>query len=127
MLQEGEDLTIMAIGNMVIPSLGAAEQLQSEGFSVGVVNCRFAKPLDPRLAELATASGRVLVVEENIRHGGFGAAVMELFNDSGVDEVRVNRLGLPDRFIEHGPPDFLRKTCGLDVPGILKAAKTLLA
>ncbi|MDZ7697420.1 MAG: 1-deoxy-D-xylulose-5-phosphate synthase [Deltaproteobacteria bacterium] len=126
-LQEGEDLTVMAIGNMVIPSLRAAEQLQSEGFSVGVVNCRFAKPLDPRLAELAAASGRVLVVEENIRQGGFGTAVMELFNDSGVDEVRVKRLGLPDRFIEHGPPDFLRKTCGLDVPGILKAAKTLLA
>jgi len=117
----------MAIGNMVYPSMDAAKQLQAEGFSVGVVNCRFAKPLDPKLGDLGAASRRVLVVEENIRQGGFGAAVMELFNDLALDDVRIRRLGLPDKFIEHGGPDFLRKKYGLDAAGIVKEAKAFLA
>lgn len=126
-LREGNDLTIMAIGNMVYPSMDAAKQLQAEGRSVGVINCRFAKPLDPKLGELGAASGRVLVVEENIRQGGFGAAVMELFNDLNLDDVRIRRLGLPDKFIEHGTPDFLREKYGLNASGIVKGAKALLA
>ena len=68
-LREGNDLQILAIGNMVYPSLNAAAALAKEGLSVGVVNCRFVKPLDKELVDIVASSGRVLVVEENIRAG----------------------------------------------------------
>ncbi len=125
-LQEGNDLMILALGNTVPPSLEAGARLEKEGLSVSVVNCRFVKPLDKRLAEIAASTGRVLVVEENIRQGGLGGAVLELFNDLGIENVRIKRIGLPDKFMEHGPANLLRKNYGLDTTGILKAARDLL-
>ncbi|MFO7598830.1 MAG: 1-deoxy-D-xylulose-5-phosphate synthase [Candidatus Desulfacyla sp.] len=126
-LKEGKDLQIFALGSMVAPSLEAAAVLEKEGVSVGVVNCRFVKPLDSSLVDIAAASGRVLAVEENIRQGGFGGAVLELFNDAGLRDVRVRRIGLPDKFVEHGPQDVLRAKYGLDAAGILREARSLLA
>jgi 1-deoxy-D-xylulose-5-phosphate synthase len=126
-LSKGKDLMIAAIGSMVYPSLEAAEALEREGHSVGVVNCRFAKPIDPDLSELAASTGKVLVVEENIRQGGFGGAVLELFNDMGLENIRLRRIGLPDQFIEHGPPALLREAYGLNKAGIMKKAKELLS
>lgn len=125
-LREGKDVVIFALGVTVHPSVEAAAQLEREGISAGVVNCRFVKPLDPRLADLARSSGRILVVEENVRQGGLGGAVLELLNDLGVDGVRVKRMGLPDKFIEHGPLEVLRRAYGLDGPGILKEARNSL-
>jgi 1-deoxy-D-xylulose-5-phosphate synthase len=122
-LREGKDLLILALGNMVYPSMEAAAKLEKEGLSVGVVNCRFAKPLDPRLGELSTSIGRVLVVEENIRQGGLGGAVLELFSDLGIVNVHMRRIGLPDKFVEHGASPLLRKIYGLDTTGILKEAR----
>jgi 1-deoxy-D-xylulose-5-phosphate synthase len=124
-LREGRDLMIFALGSMVAPSLEAAARLEAEGLSAGVVNCRFVKPMDSDLVALAASTGRVLVVEENIRQGGLGGAVLELFNDSGLKGVRVKRLGLPDRFVEHGPIGVLREKCGLDAAGIERGAKEL--
>ena len=122
-LREGKDLLILALGNMVYPSMEAAADLEKEGLSVGVVNCRFVKPIDPALGELSTSIGRVLVVEENIRQGGFGGAVLELFNDLGIVNVHMRRIGLPDKFVEHGASPLLRKIYGLDTAGILKEAR----
>ena len=125
-LREGNDLQILAIGNMVHPSLNAAAALAEEGLSVGVVNCRFVKPLDKGLVDIASSSGRVLVVEENIRQGGFGGAILEFFNDMGPKNILVKRIGLPDKFVEHGPQDVLREKYGLDSSGIIKEARDLL-
>ena len=125
-LQEGNDLQILAIGNMVHPSLNAAATLEKEGLSVGVVNCRFVKPLDKELVDIVSPSGRVLVVEENIRQGGFGGAILELFNDLGPKNISVKRIGLPDKFVEHGPQDVLREKYGLDSAGIISEARDLL-
>ncbi|UCB50108.1 MAG: 1-deoxy-D-xylulose-5-phosphate synthase [Deltaproteobacteria bacterium] len=125
MLSEGKDLMIIALGSMVSPSMEAATVLQNEGFSVGVVNCRFVKPLDKSLAEQVRAVGKVLVVEENIRQGGLGSALLELFNDHDLHDVRLKRMGLPDRFVEHGPLALLREKYGLDKSGILKEARDL--
>ena len=105
-LRTGKDLLIIALGSMVMPSLEAAAQLEKEGLSAGVINCRFAKPLDPTMVDDARAAGRVLVVEENIRQGGLGGAVLEMFSDAGL-LVPLGRLGLPDRFVEHGPQKYL--------------------
>jgi len=125
-VMEGEDLQIFALGSMVTPSLEAAAVLREEGVSVGVVNCRFVKPLDNGLVDMAASSRRVLVVEESIRQGGLGGAVLELFNDAGLRDVRVRRIGLPDKFVEHGPQDLLRAKYGLDTAGILQEARSLL-
>jgi len=127
LLKEGKDLTLIALGSMVHPCLSAAAEMEKEGLSASVVNCRFVKPLDKRLAEYSRKTGRVLVAEENIQQGGLGSAVLELFSDVGLTNVTVKRLGLPDCFIEHGPADVLREKLGLDKAGILKAAKALLS
>jgi 1-deoxy-D-xylulose-5-phosphate synthase len=125
-VKEGNDLMILALGNMVLPALEAAEDLEKEGISARVMNCRFVKPLDKKIAEHAEAIGRVLVVEENIRQGGFGGAVLEMFNDLGLRNIRIKRIGLPDKFIEHGPSKILREKYGLDAEGILKEARELI-
>lgn len=122
LLREGGDLLIVAVGSMVAPSVAAAELLQEKGIAAGVFNARFVKPLDGRIADLAETCGHVLVVEENVRYGGFGSAVLELLNDKGLYAVRVKRIGLPDRFIEHGPAAVLRERCGLSVKGIAAEA-----
>jgi 1-deoxy-D-xylulose-5-phosphate synthase len=124
-LREGRDLLIIALGSMVYPSLEAAARLEQEGLSAGVVNCRYVKPMDGRLAEASREVGRVLIVEENIRQGGLGSALLELFNERDVGDVRVRRIGLPDKFIEHGPLPLLREKYGLDSTGILKEARDL--
>jgi 1-deoxy-D-xylulose-5-phosphate synthase len=124
-VKEGQDLVIMALGTMVSPSLEAALELEKEGFSVGVINCRFVKPLDEKLVDYGRAAGKVLIVEENIRQGGLAGAILELFSDMGASDLLVRRLGLPDAFVEHGPIDVLRQKCGLDKEGILKEARAL--
>jgi 1-deoxy-D-xylulose-5-phosphate synthase len=125
-LKEGKDLTLIALGSMVHPCLEAAAEMEKEGLSATVVNCRFVKPLDRRLANYSMKTGKALVIEENIQEGGLGSAVLELFSDMGLRDVTVKRLGLPDSFIEHGPVEVLRAKLGLDKTGIMKAAKSLL-
>ena len=127
LLKEGKDLTLIALGSMVLPSLEAAVEMEKEGVTATVVNCRFVKPLDKRLADYARKTGRVLMVEENIQQGGLGSAVLELFSDTGLKEVTVRRLGLPDSFVEHGPVGVLREKYGLDKAGIMKTARALFA
>ncbi len=124
-LREGKDLLIIALGTMVASAMEAAAVLGDEGISAEVVNCRFVKPLDKRLLDFAESIGKVLVIEENIRQGGLGGAVLELFNDNGLYHVPVKRLGLPDRFIEHGPASVLREKYGIDTSGILKEVRDL--
>ncbi len=124
-LREGGDLLILAIGNMVYPALRAAEGLAEEGLSATVVNARFVKPLDEELiCDLARDIGRVLTVEENTLWGGFGSAVAECLLDHGL-KVSLKRIGLPDRFIEHGAPAVLREKYGLTAEAIQEAARGL--
>ena len=125
-LAEGKDLMIFALGSTVQPSIEAAAGLQKEGFSVGVVNCRFASPLDEILGDIARNTGRILVVEENIRKGGLGGAVLELLNDMEIHNVKIKRLGLPDKFVEQGSVSLLRKKYGIDASGIDRDARVLL-
>jgi 1-deoxy-D-xylulose-5-phosphate synthase len=125
MIQEGRDLAIIALGSMVAPAVEAAERLERNGIAVTVVNCRFVKPLDSRVVQLAKDRKRIVVVEENVRSGGLGSAILEQLNDQGVEEVKVKRIGLPDKFIEHGPLAVLRQKYGLDAEGIYRVAQGL--
>jgi 1-deoxy-D-xylulose-5-phosphate synthase len=127
LLKDGKALFIFAIGSMVAPAYEAAMLLEEMGFSVGVVNCRFVKPIDLDLVDYAASTGSVLVVEDNAREGGFGGAVLELFSDAGLENVRVHRIGLPDHFVEHGPVTLLREKYGLDSLGVAREAMHLLS
>ncbi len=125
-LTTGKDLLVLAIGSRVQPALEACKEIEKDGYSVGVINCRFVKPFDTRLHAMAEAIGRVLIVEENTSYGGFGSAVLESFNDYGLFGVKIKRLGLPDIFIEHGPQELLRKKYGICREDIVKEARELI-
>ena len=119
-LREPGEILIIAIGNRVYPSVRAAEKAKELGVEVGVVNARFAKPLDRETILLAAEKARsIITVEENALQGGFGSAVLELLSEQGVFKP-FRRLGLPDRFIEHGTQEELRRIVGIDERGILE-------
>ena len=100
----------------------AAEALGGKGFSVGVVNARFVKPLDEQLLlELADLEIPVVTVEENALAGGFGSAVLEAVNEARLDASRIRRLGIPNQYTEHGTREELLAELGLDVAGIADA------
>ena len=127
LLAEGSDLCIIAIGSSVYPALQAAESLKQKGISAGVINARFVKPLDADLIiSAARTTGRIITVEENALQGGFGSAVLELLFDNSLQDVKVKRVGIPDRYIEQGSQAQLRKDLGIDADGIAAAAEQFL-
>ncbi len=126
-LKDGEDVAILAIGQHVHTATLAAEELEKRGIKAKVVNMRFVKPIDRELIEnVANEIGKIVTIEENALIGGFGSAVLECLSDNGFTDVIVKRLGLPDRFIEHGSQPILRKKVGLDVDSVIKACEELI-
>jgi 1-deoxy-D-xylulose-5-phosphate synthase len=127
-LYKGNDLLILAIGRCVSEALTARLTLAEEGISATVVNCRFVKPLDADLiAALAGEIPRIITVEENVRQGGFGSAVLECLSDQGITGFRIQCIGIPDTFVEHGPQKLLRSKYKIDAPAILNTAKKILS
>lgn len=121
-LVDGKDLTIFAVGSMVNEAMNAAKELKKRKINASVVNVRFVKPLDkPLILKLANKTHNILTVEENALGGGFGSAILELLEQNKV-KADVKRLGIPDRFIEHGNMDILKKKIGLTKENILKEA-----
>jgi 1-deoxy-D-xylulose-5-phosphate synthase len=126
-LKTGDDILVLAIGRSVADALEAHQQLADQGISATIVNCRFVKPLDTDLiCGLSKKIPRVITVEENVRHGGFGSAVLEALSDQGLTGIRVERIGIADTFVEHGSQQLLRSLYGIDAPAIVKAAKRLM-
>ncbi|WP_425425803.1 1-deoxy-D-xylulose-5-phosphate synthase [Thermodesulfobacterium hveragerdense] len=126
-LKSGKDLTILAVGSMVYPALKAAWEAEKFGLSVEVINARFVKPLDEDLIlSSVQKTKKVLLVEENTLIGGFGSAVLEFLGDKGIKGIEVKRLGLPDRFIEHGDLKTLHVKYHLSTEGILLKIKEFL-
>jgi 1-deoxy-D-xylulose-5-phosphate synthase len=125
-LQEGDDLAILALGSMVLPAERAADELRAGGIDATVVNARFVKPLDDELIlDLASRCGAIVTVEENAMSGGFGSAVLELLATHGI-ECPVRTLGVPDRVFEHASPGRLREMAGLTVGDIAAAGRALV-
>jgi 1-deoxy-D-xylulose-5-phosphate synthase len=125
-LREGKDIAILAIGATVAPALEAAQKLAEKGIEATVVNARFAKPLDAELIkELAGSIKRLVTVEENALSGGFGNSVIELLQQSGISDIRVKTIGIPDEFVEQGSQAQLRANYGLDAEGIARKALEL--
>lgn len=124
-LRSGDDVAILAVGATVQPSLAASDKLAGQGVKCTVIDARFVKPLDSSLIlDAGRRIKRIVTVEDNVLKGGFGSAVLDLFAESGVTEARVERVGLPDCFVEHGPTDTLRAKYGLDAEGIAKRVTT---
>ncbi len=126
-LKHGEDLVIFAIGRTVNDALSAHAVLKEHDISATVVNCRFVKPLDMDLiGSLSKKIPRLITVEENVRQGGFGSAVLECLSDLGITGFQLKRIGIADTFVEHGSQDILRSKYGIDAPAIVNAAKRLM-
>ena len=133
-LREGRDLLFVAFGPITMRAVEVADVLEGQGWSVGVINARFAKPLDRQLI-LDQARGKKLVVtfEESVVTGGFGSGVLEAFEearltDAAYRDVSVRILGIPgDRFVDHGAVSDLRRLIRLDVPGLTAQVTEVLA
>lgn len=127
LITDGSDAAIIAIGNMVAPTIEAARRLADEGVSVAVVNARFIKPIDEELlVALAKKTGRIVTVEEHALAGGFGSAVLECLDAKGISGTRTHRIGLPDTYIEHGAQSVLRQKYGLDADGIYASVRKFI-
>jgi 1-deoxy-D-xylulose-5-phosphate synthase len=123
----GEDGCFLAYGTLFPTCVQAAERLRAEGLHVGVVNARFCKPLDRDVVLKAVEQLPVVVtVEEGTLEGGFGSAVLEAANAAGLDTRSIVRLGIPDRFVEHGERGELLAGLGLDVAGLCAAVRKAL-
>jgi 1-deoxy-D-xylulose-5-phosphate synthase len=124
-LREGGDLLFVGFGPIVARALEAADALEGDGWSVGVIDARFAKPLDTQLI-LDQARGKRLLVtfEESVETGGFGSGVLEAIEearatDPSLREVAVKIIGIPgDRFVDHGAVGDLRRVLRLDAAGL---------
>lgn len=121
-LSEGDSVCIWAIGSMVDTAVQVADKMSEQGLSVGVVNMRFAKPLDTELLMAHANKYKYLVtLEEGCLAGGVGSAVLEFMNSRQLlDKCHVLNLGIPDEFVLHGDKKLLFKDLQLDVDSILK-------
>ena len=122
-LHDGSDVAVLSIGPIGNNVTRAIEQLkfENEGISVAHYDMRFLKPIDESiLEEVGRNFKRVITVENGVIRGGLGSAVLEWMNDHGYTP-RVQRLGLPDSFVEHGTVKELMHIVGIDEEGIKKA------
>ncbi len=122
LLRPGEDLLIIAAGTVVNSAVQAADRLFWQGIKTAVINARFVKPLDEELIiNWARKCSRIITVEENVLDGGFGSGILELFEKQGLF-LPVKRLGINDRFVEHGTRSKLLSCYNLDTEGIYNEA-----
>ncbi|MBW1684275.1 MAG: 1-deoxy-D-xylulose-5-phosphate synthase [Deltaproteobacteria bacterium] len=122
LLREGDDVALVGLGKTVAAVEEAAERLARRGISAAVVDARWVKPLDAELlAEVGRRCGCLVTVEDHALPGGFGSAVLEALAPL-ASEIPVRRLGLPDRFVEHGSVEDQWRKAGIDVASIVDAA-----
>jgi 1-deoxy-D-xylulose-5-phosphate synthase len=124
-IREGEDIALVGLGATVLTAERAADALAAEGISATVVNARFVKPLDEALLlELARTHRGVVTIEENTCIGGFGSAVLELYNRERV-ETPVRVAAIPDHFFEQASQNRLRELAGIGVDSVVTLAREL--
>jgi 1-deoxy-D-xylulose-5-phosphate synthase len=112
-LEEGEDILMIAYGSMVASAIETAKILKNMNINACIVNARFVKPLDENLImPLASRIQKVVTMEEGTLIGGFGSAIVELLNDNEVN-IPVYRIGIPDVLVDHASPDQSKEKLGL--------------
>ena len=119
-IQDGEEVAILTIGTVGNYAVTACKELAKEGFHPAHYDMRFVKPVDEELLhEVFTKFKKIITVEDGCIMGGMGSAVAEFMIDNNYS-ASIHRLGIPDRFIEHGEPMELHKECGFDPESIAK-------
>ena len=125
-LKEGRDVAILTFGTTIPMAMEAAGILEKQGRSVKVINARFIKPLDESLmTSLLQLNIPLLTIEEAVLQGGFGSAVLEFAHDHGFHHAEIERMGIPDQFIEHGNVHELLEEIGLTTEGIVKKINSM--
>ena len=125
-LKDGDQVAILTVGPIGNDAQKAIEALPQQD-KVAHYDMRFIKPLDGDLLdEIGKKFKKVITIEDGVRNGGFGSAVLEWFNDHGY-APSVQRMGLPDEFVTHGSVDELRRIVGLDAPHIKQNIEAMLA
>lgn len=141
-LQEGVDIAVIAVGPILDHAMKASKILLQEGYTMTIINARFIKPLDEdMLVDICRKFEDIITIEDNVLIGGFGSAVVETiysskFIEKGakkdknfsekISSIRVERLGLPDHFVEHGECSILYQRLGLDPESIANTAKFMI-
>lgn len=128
-LREGSDLAVLTLGPIGNNAAQAIDSLKAEGCTASIAHydMRFVKPLDTRLlTNIAHRFKRIITIEDGIRAGGFGSAVLEWMSDNGY-HPEIIRMGLPDEFVEHGKVEELQKIVGIDTESIKNEIKKALA
>lgn len=124
-LREGKDAAILTFGTTIPMAMEAANHLKKYGVSVKVVNARFIKPIDEDLLkEILDENIPILTVEEAVLQGGFGSSILEFASDHGY-KSDIRRMGIPDRFIEHGSVKQLLDEIGLTQEEIVKTIRSM--
>ncbi len=125
-IRKGTDIAILSIGHIGNLVVKAIDNLEKEHISAAHYDMRFVKPLDEDLLhKVFKQFKQVITVEDGVISGGFGSAILEFMCDHGYTS-QVKRLGVPDRFVDHGTQEELYKECGYDVLGIIDTVKTLV-
>lgn len=125
-LSEGTDLAFLSIGTIGVTTERVVKMLLKDGIQAAHFDMRFVKPLDREaLHRIFKTYKHVITVEDGVLQGGFGSAVLEFMADHDY-HVHVGRIGLPDKFVDHGSPDELYREYGLDQQGIYKAARAFI-
>ncbi len=126
-LRPGSDAVILTFGTTIQMALEAAEMLEKEDISVRVVNARFIKPLDNDMMHQILGSNLpVLTIEESVLMGGFGSAVLEFAGDHQYHDARIDRMGIPDQFIEHGSVSDLLREIGMTAENVVERIHKLV-
>ncbi len=125
-IRDGTDVCLLSIGAIGTRGIKAAEILENSNISLAHYDMRFVKPLDAKLLhEVFAKFSKIITLEDGCLQGGMGSAVLEFMVDHGYSAT-VKRLGIEDRFIEHGTQDELYTECGFNTDDIVQAAKKLV-
>lgn len=127
-LRDGDDIAVLSVGPVGNNVVKAVEMMENDGDGISVAHydMRFVKPLDENLLkEVAAKFKHVITVEDGVREGGFGSAVIEWMEDNG-QHLDIVRLGLPDHFVEHGTVAQLQSIVGIDAEGIRRMIEETL-
>jgi 1-deoxy-D-xylulose-5-phosphate synthase len=123
-VKEGSMLTIVSIGTVFKEALKASEIMGKKGIKATLINARFVKPLDHHILDHISKSGKAIIIEENSVKSGFGTAVLELCHENNL-KADIKLIGIPDKFIDQGSQDQLRKDCGLHYENIVRIGMEL--
>jgi 1-deoxy-D-xylulose-5-phosphate synthase len=126
-LQEGTDVTIIAIGKMVSRAYEVSNELKKENINAEVINVRFLKPLDEKtIVESIKKNKKIVTIEDNILQGGLATSLNELIVRNNIKNVKIKNFGYPNIFVKHGSVKEIEKKYGLDIKNIVEETKELL-